>query len=827
MEDQQQDNSPNPDFAPGEIAAFDYSHEDSIVDKLSEDAKKWVLSQCKGVAQRDLLARRIEVEQSWEQELFERGYQFLFPRRGGGWQFSSNQTGNRNWSQQQSSGNYETNIFGAECDILTAALSRDVPKTRFEPADPDAGPDITASDKADKFVKVFARNNDLQSKVREMAHFLCVNGRFLTYTRTVVDGQRFGFHEDVDDDPEVPETEGEQPQGQQAIPADDQEDQAENESPVQSQRKPLGREIVTVIGKLAHKVPINTNDIHGMGYAQVYFDNSTAHWKGTFPWIANKITPGGGSIGDIGIDRLARINVALAIEGGYQTGDTYNRDCTATYTWLRPVEYMDAKSEIRDELFQQCPDGMLAVYVGANDSLALIRNECMDNHLDVEQAIIGSGQNRPSLMSKVVSVQRRLNNWIDLLNDFFIKTVPRVWMDSRAFNVEALNSQTNVPGQRGPFIAQPGIDSNNLMLQEPMPTHQPELPQFIQFFFGEMSEQLSGALPSLAGAETDTDTYRGIALQRDSSLQRLASPWGAIQKAMSHINRQAVMSAARCREKLGQSSINESVPGAGKVTLEVADLKGNILCFPESDSTFPETWTERASKYQQLVQDAPENPYIGKLLSLPKNMKLAKDASGLTELDVPESDSIDKQIAEFEILLATGPQPNPQIADAQQKLLQAAAQAKDEGPQAMQQFEQMAQQISQSIQSLPPQVSTVPVAQDASEDHATEAQECFEKMNSAEGRKLKKEQPEVFANLHLHWQEHTQMAQKLAPPQATKPTSDSISMAVDKMPPALASQAAQKFYGLTASPQDFQVQDATETEQKITEKQADYGRPVI
>ena len=811
------------DFAPGELGPFDYSEHDFV--KLSEDAKKEVLELCRKKANTDLLARRIEVEQAWEEELFYRGYHFLFPRRGGGWQFTSQAAGNRNWSQRQSSGNYETNIFAPTTDILSNALSRDIPKPNFGPANPNEGPDITAADKAEDYVEIFEHNNDLSQKIAEMAYWFCVNGRFLTYTRTVVDGQQFGFYDEADDNPEVPETTGGQEPPAEIKTEGEQEIEYENESPEpESKRKPRGREVTTIIGKLAHKLPLNANTIHECDYVQYYLDSSTSQAKGMFPWIAQNIVPGAGSIGQIGIDRLARINVALAIEGGYQTGDTYNTDCTSTFTWLRPQAYFDcAKPEVKAELFEQCPDGLLCVYVGANDALAFVRNECMDDKLNVEQARRGTGMNRASLMRPGLSVQRRLNNWVDLLNDFFIKTVPRVWMDSRAFNVEALANQTNIPGQRGPFQAQPGIDSQNLMLEEPMPTHQPSLPEFVQYFAGEMMEQITGALPSLAGAETDTDTYRGQALQRDSSLQRLSGPWKAIKRACSIIYRQAVMATAQCREKLGEQTISQYIPGKGKVNLEVADLKGNILSYDDTDSTIPETWTEKSSKYQQLVSEAPENPYIAKLLSLPKNMKMAKDASGLQELDIPEADAEDKQIGEFEILLTTESQPNPDIAKAQEQLQKAEIQAQAEGPEAYVQFQQMKDQALQAIQALPPLVSSVAVMQDASEDHATEAQVCFEKMNSRAGRKLKSTNRPIWDNLHLHWQEHSQMAAKLSPPAPNKPPSPSMSMAVDKLPTELAAQAAAKFYGLDAKPQDFQVQDATETEQNIVEKSADFG----
>lgn len=71
------------------------------------------------------------------------------------------------------------------------------------------------------------------------------------------------------------------------------------------------------------------------------------------------------------------------------------------------------------------------------------------------------------------------------------------------------------------------------------------------------------------------------------------------------------------------------------------------------------------------------------------------------------------------------------------------------------------------------------------------------------------------------------MAAKFAPPQPQKPPSESVSAAVDKLPPEVAAQLLAKFYGIKATPQQFQVQDATETEQAITEKAADFGHGVI
>jgi hypothetical protein len=201
---------------------------------------------------------------------------------------------------------------------------------------------------------------------------------------------------------------------------------------------------------------------------------------------------------------------------------------------------------------------------------------------------------------------------------------------------------------------------------------------------------------------------------------------------------------------------------------------------------------------------------------------MLRDAIGLKEFLVPQASSVDKQKGEFEVLLKRrpAPMPNPELQQAQEQLMMQEQQALQQGPEAYAQFMQQLPQAMQQLQQIPPMISSCPVAQDASEDHSTEAMACFDMMNSPIGRKLKsgdQRQQQAFQNLKLHWQEHAQMAQKLAPPSPqNKPPSVSVNATVDKMPNDVASQLLQQYYGIPANPQSFGEQDAAETEADIT-----------
>jgi hypothetical protein len=132
------------------------------------------------------------------------------------------------------------------------------------------------------------------------------------------------------------------------------------------------------------------------------------------------------------------------------------------------------------------------------------------------------------------------------------------------------------------------------------------------------------------------------------------------------------------------------------------------------------------------------------------------------------------------------------------------------------------QQLQQMMKSLPPQVSTIPVAQDESENHPVEGGACFDWMTSSEGQGFKYGTPQqraAFANVHLHWSEHLAQAKKIAlanaPP--NKPPSESISVDVSKMPPSVAIQSLAKM-GINATPQDFAQHDQNTLSMAVQKK---------
>jgi hypothetical protein len=833
-----QPESPN-DSPLGVYAPFPYSPEPFA--ELSDKARGTLISLDDLCTKTDVAARRMEVEQAWEALHFERGYQHLLRGKRGGWELPGGGQGKKA-NERNHNSIYDTNVYGPKGDIIVAALSREVPKVEFFPVNPEWGPDKIASEEADRFKEIWARNNNLHDLLVQCSRIFWNEDRVLLWTRYQLDGQKYGFEEDTST-PTVPEN--------ILNPPDDaptgQEGQADflevTESPVQANgevndllnsagignnaKKPLGMEITTAHGKLDHKVPISVDNFSEMQFVQLMLDYDVAMVRGMFPWIASKINPGTDGQSATQLDRIARENVRQAVLGAYVTGDSLTRHTTVKYTWMRPAMFLDqtVSDEVKAELLEAFPDGVLLARAG--QEYAFSRNEKMDDHLAIGHPSAGKGQNRRSLGTALISVQKRINDWVDLLDDFFKRTIPKKWMNAEAFDMDAIKKEPNVPGSIGPFEPQPGLTTESqYIMVEPTPQHQPALPDFIKWFITTLSEEISGALPSLFGNATGENTVGNAVIQRDQALQRVGSPWNNLQDLFADAARQAVKCAAECRD--GKEITQNLGQDRGNVVVNTANLLGgNVLCYPESNPSLPETEEQKAAKIMNLIDKANQAPAspLSQWVFSPSNLEETAKAFRMKNYKVAGATSVTKQRSEFELLLRAAPVPNPQLLQMSagvEKVKGEMLAATQRGEQVPPQAAAMVTQLEQGMQAMPKLVSTIPVAQDESENHVVEANECFEWMNSTEGQKFKygtKEQRAGYDNIHLHWNEHVTMAKKIAaanmPP--GKPPSESLSVDVSKMPAPIAVQALAKM-NISATPEMFEQQAGTVLDHKIASK---------
>lgn len=976
----QEEENPEMQFAPGELAPYWASPYPEA--ELTDEEEAELKSLCDLVGNKDVAARRWEVEQSWKARLYDRGYQNLLPRRGGGWvvpPFATSYQGQGGAQGGQRYAGQATNIYTTYGEIITAALTRDVPHVRFFPFCPDSDSDVTAADAANRYGRIFGRSNDLLGLLQQLVYYLRNDGRAVIVTDHVLDAQRFGHYDAQGEAPVVPETETPQEpaalyivrhgatplndqnklRGKTAVSITDkgseQTEQAgrflkdkapqlvvssttpravesaqnvshETSVPLETDerfdaldtgdmagqdaergrdvikqhfeddeefpggelpsafasrvedglmdllRRPespkvlvthdsvimqigkilggsdeavgtlepgwigavkdngdgtfgmstvypahppeagegepqgevRGEEIAAVYGKLEAKVPINAEKLSDFPFLQVSKEYDYAYVRGMFPDQADEIKPGGAGAGENELDRIARINACLGLESAYVTGDSMVRDCTVQRVWFRPSFFMEVKDEsVRASLLAKFPKGCEVVIAGA--AFIFARQSSMDAHCTLIQAYPGSGQNRISIMDKVISVQDYINKWVPLMSAYFTRCVAMRYYPNSIIDVEAFDQQSNNPGNGVPYDANqlasfPGMKLSDLIHVEQVPQNQPAMPEFITAWINEVGQLLSGALPTLYGADsnTDTNTATGVTVQRDQALARLSTPWHNMSWGMCNVFRQAVELAAQCRKQ------DIVAPGGETESLriELADLRGKVLCYPEQDANFPESWNQKQGRFQLMVMDANANPMIAQLLTNPANSRLSRQMAGFSEFKNPASDAYEKQMGEFELLTRSAPEPNPAKQQAMMVAKQAiaphiAANTPVTDPAVGQAMQQMKQ-----AEALPDLVSSVQVDKDT-DLHPVEAQACLDWINSAEGRRYKagtSRERIGFQNVRLHYLEHKAL---IAPPEPQqKPPS--LTANVKDMPAEIQAQALQKRYGLDATPEQIQ-----------------------
>ena len=776
--------------------------------KLTDEEKNELKQIVRKAAKRDYPARLIEVIQAWEAALFYRGFQFLIPQRGGGWLIPGESTG-YGPTMQMDLALLPTNIYSARAQMIIAALTRSVPNVRFGPAQANSDAAITAAESADKFTQVISKNNDLILIQTDGSRYLWTDGRYCYWSRYVKDGERFGWEEDDEPSYVIPELEaaeeekpghtdveaeaasaseatpageGESPEvgafgaapGAEAEPEGRETEKAEPVSPSEKPeglrgRKPHGQEVRTCHGKLEVKlVPMMANELCDVDVLQLEYEVDIARAKGMFPWVCDEIKSGGTGVAEADLARLARQNVKLGMQSTYITSSSVAEDTTVLRSWIRPAYLMHASKGLRDGLIEKFPNGCLVVYAG--ETFCYARNESLDDSWSMAQAYSGDGQNRNAMGTSTLPVQKRLNTWLDLMNDFFVRAVPRKWMDNKAFNVQAIKQQTNVPGDVGPFQRQPGVPVAELIFVEPQVLPPTTLSDFIQQYSGPLAELLSGAYPALAGGDVGTaDSGVAIATQRDSALGRLAPTWHSMKKCEAQSMRQLVRWGAKCRDK----SINEQIPGGEAIRIEINDLKGNILVYAESDENFPETYTQKKNSITLLFQDASKNPELSAIFDHSANLEFCQSMFGLRDLYIPKVASRNKQLGEIELLLRQKPAPNPKLVAAQSQLLKmqkVIAKTPGADPSMLQQVQQQIQQLM----ATQPQVSSIPI-DPLTEDNAVEAETCWQYLNSAAGRRDKRTSRTGYENVRLHFLEHeTANQEKIANQVQGKPPSVSI-----------------------------------------------------
>lgn len=568
----------------------------------------------------DKYARRSEVVEARRQRFYDRSDQYIYwdatsfvfvPVTGGG----GLQVGSDSVDMPRYTDVY--NIYHPFGRSIVAVLSQNPPGVNFEPVDPTASADITAAQAAEKYKWVIDRANDRKSLQQKIARLFWTDGRVCLYTRTEKDG---------DGNPQ---------------------------------------QFIDCFGVLEHKCPIIAESQDEMPYQVISDEIDICKAKDDCDWAASKIKEGESAMGESAYERMARLGVLQGTKLLMQAGDAYAHIVTRHHVFLRPSAFQEAPKEVQEQLKEAFPDGAHVKFQGG--AYCGSWNESMDDHLAIGHAEDGDGQSRPSWGKGMVPLQDAYNNYKNMRREYHDYGIPITIMDQAMFDADAMRSQISEPGNTifTTETVPPGTPISNYFGQTEALEPPADLVEAENDLRGPLGEFISAAQPSLFGAQLKgNDTAAAYAMSREQAMGIIGTPWGRLQELFAKAYKQAVMCAARDQDE--SDTVNIAIPGKRGVekldSVAIADLQvGNFHCFPDTDSSFPETWSAKRSAYQQFMQAAEFNPVLMEASTEPDNLALGQELSGL-DLTIPAVEARNKQLREIDELLANVPQPPSQQA---------------------------------------------------------------------------------------------------------------------------------------------------------------------
>ena len=745
----------------------------------------------KGTERSDSAARIWEVLLAWEQRLFRRNVQFM---NAGvrGWGLAAGPAGNTGAAliqHQNSSKLFSCNVFGSRHKKITALLSREVPPCEVVPEDDQDTDDKQAAQESVSYLKAFREQAKVRRRMADVAGYLYTDGTAISLMYTVAD-RKYGQEIDEDGDP-----------------------------------VPARREEVEIGGKLEWKRPIMADALEDMGWIRGSREHNRNELRARYPWVRDKIA-GGASKDAMGqLDRIARANVRLIVQSSSTDGEAYQQDTTESVYFFRPYQYEGIGDEqMREMLYDEFPTG-LEVWL-AGGEIGLVREGSMDEHVAISHATPGDGQNRESIGTNYLPLQKILNATISLYDRYLRGGVARRWAGEPVIDTDALNRQANDPGKVSPFDLQwcidHAVDPAKITFVENVPQPNDAMLSYIQWLIQGAPEAMDGGSPAVFGIEADAEskgTFGEARLDRDQALQVFSLPWGDMAMQVACISHQAIKSAAGNRV----ADFSVGLPSE-RVRVQVGKLKGNVLVWSTS-TEIPPTLAEQQAEIGQMLQSMGTVPFYAQILSDPRNLELMRRMPSLTGMKIPGLDDVERQIEDNQKLLGASPLPNPQVAQIQEQIQQldqqaeqaaAATQDPAQRQQIVQQAQQQVAQLTQQLQALPPLIPSIQPSQDASQDHQIRAAIALSEMKSARGKAAQNgdnEQKQGFLNLALNWQAHATMAQKLTPPPQVEMRA-SVTIDPTKLPPAAQAIAFERL-GFQMPPVALQTQDQ---DHEITEE---------
>jgi hypothetical protein len=590
---------------------------------------------------------------------------------------------------------FATNFYQMLAFAFVAALSSQVPKSRFLPDDAEKEEDIATAKVSSTVQEIIERKNEVKSLHKQALLELWLSGCYFRHTRYVVDAERAGTHREPEvsvtarqimpgryvcskcgetSTSEVP-TGGRDPYKYEGPKVNSFEDDrgpsprqtapgirdirkncfncgaelspsdyfpAESaEMPLINRYKDVANGLVKqdIYGPLHIDVHPRAEELAQTPILNLETEVSVAALRAMYPekWEAIRDS-GGGMSPQNQEEKLAR--ALLYSEGGSRSQFMNEQLPTYSRTWIQSWAFNEIDNKERAEKFKRLfPDGCLLANVG--ETFLEARAAKLTEEWSWCGTVNGKfGMFPPAVGDAAIPVQERVNDTCNITHEYMDRLAAGVILaDQELIGTDEMNGKPLVPDVLNPVKRKKGTSAP---LRDQIVQIKAELDVQIYSYTDKLvfwMQLLVGTPPQIFGGSGDPhiETASGQSQQLSTAMGKLGLFWDNTREESARAAELAVNCAAANMNDDWFDVVTNSSGQFRNQYVYMDDMRGSIHAYPETDQGFPMTHAEIKDFWEKLIEwgSSGKNPYANAMLDEPANQEQIAIWTGVPGLVVP------------------------------------------------------------------------------------------------------------------------------------------------------------------------------------------------
>jgi hypothetical protein len=580
------------------------------------------------------------------------------------------------------------NFYQMVENAFEAALSAEVPKNRWLPANADILDDRETAKVASRVETIIERANKIKGMLKLELMEIFTGGAYFKLTRYVVDADRTGTHKETvlqlvatdvlparfvcfncgtstDESELVAQKTLQCPQCGAPLSQENYFESHVEQIPVGEEKDdvPNGMVLQDVYGGLQVDADPDADGIRSTRLLNLSLEVSLGWLRTTFPKMWEQFEWGQSTgNGNDSQDRQYRDMLTSPGNSPNQGAASSQTKPTYSRTWCQPELFAELDDPtLGKEMQKTFPKGLMLASTG--DIPLQIRPAKMTDEWTWCGSKKGFGLYPPPVGDPAVPLQQDINDGTSKIREYMDRLACGILLANQQYlDTKAMNNKSLLPGVLNPVAFKKNSPLSNI--SELIFQVKAEMDAAIFSYVSTLKQDMQllvGTPPQTFGAGTQqgVETFGGQELQHDTGMMKLGLTWDLIREEHAESGENAVNCAAKNMTDDWQNVVADETDEFRNEYVHLDQMKGSVHAEPETDQGFPMTYSEIKSFYEQLMQSSDEM-LVQWLMSEPANVDNAIRYIGVPGLIAPGASMRTKILRVIDQLMQPGAQPSMQ-----------------------------------------------------------------------------------------------------------------------------------------------------------------------